>query len=185
MAEMLFPDEALDLLREAQYDPEARRSFEELPCAFHWSDELLHQAGTICSKHESRADFYLLAFRSSLIREEPIEEYSGPWDQLSQACPAWPGFRLERSSSELVRHLERNRKWKAVEAFINDGGPLICTGLCACSIPLLVLIFALPVGVHLIVNHCLPTNSQEQKGRSLLAFQYFFRSSKQWGSSRF
>jgi hypothetical protein len=105
--EMLFPDEALACLREARYDPDARRGFEALTCALHWSDERLPRVARMCMNHGSSAYFYLMVFRSSLIRGKPREEYRRTWDQLMAACPDWPGFRLERCSSELSEHLDR------------------------------------------------------------------------------
>ena len=107
MDEMLFPEEGLTLLRTARYDPTAKRGFEWLTCAFHWSDELLSKVARICLNHESRAYFYAMVFRSSLIKGTPIEEYRRTWDQLRVACPDWPGFRPERCSTDLAPALER------------------------------------------------------------------------------
>jgi hypothetical protein len=64
---MLFPNEALAVLRQAHYDPRARRGFGERACAFFWSDERLTAGRRACSSHDSRTDFYLLAFRGSLV----------------------------------------------------------------------------------------------------------------------
>jgi hypothetical protein len=58
MDPMLFPDEALALLRATRYDPQARRGFVRLPCDFNWSDEMLSPARQACAKHGSRADCY-------------------------------------------------------------------------------------------------------------------------------
>jgi hypothetical protein len=114
MDEMLFPDEALAFLGNARYDRAAKRGFEGLTCAFHWSDELLFQVHRICRNHESRAFFYVMVFRSSLIQRKPIEEYRRTWDQLREACPEWPGFRPERCSTELARDLVRTMKRQCI-----------------------------------------------------------------------
>jgi len=146
MDAMLFPSEALALLRDACYDPEAHCGFAGLPCGFNWSDELLVKARPICLAHGSRADFYLMAYRSSLIRGEPIEEYLFPWDQLQAACPDWPGFRPERCNTELARSLERISAWTAL--IPDDASGLLRACLFfVCALP---LVIALPVGVQLI-----------------------------------
>jgi hypothetical protein len=102
MDETLYPDEALAFLRQMQYDPEARRGFEHLSASFHWSDEGLPRAMRLCMNQASRATFYTMVFRTSLIKSEPIEEYRSNWEQLRAACPGWPGFRPERCSTDLL-----------------------------------------------------------------------------------
>jgi hypothetical protein len=143
MDTMLFPDEALAMLREARYDPAACRGFNRPAGAFLWSDERLHQVRGICSDHGSRAEFYLLAYRSSLIQGEPIEEFRGPWEQLRQACPEWPGFRAERSSSHLARALARERTFARL---LPDSVLILVAVLLA--VPLLLLILAVPISVQ-------------------------------------
>jgi hypothetical protein len=143
MDPMLFPDEALGLLREARHDPEAERGFNKASGAFLWSDELLHRARPLCAKGGSHAELYLLRYRRSLICGEPIEEYRRPWDQLRAACPDWPGFRPERSTTALARGQERERR---LQALLPGPCPAIVAfliGLC-----LLPLVFALPIGVN-------------------------------------
>ena len=110
MDEFLFPDEALALLRLARYDPQARRGFEMLSTSFSWSDEGLPRALRLCRNHGSEAAFYVMVFRTSLIKGEPIEEYRRTWEQLRAACPEWPGFRPERCSTELRPEWERALK---------------------------------------------------------------------------
>lgn len=110
MDEILYPEEALVFLRKMQYDPEARRGFEGLSTSFYWSDEGLPPAMRLCRDHESRATFYTMVFRTSLIRGEPIEEYRRNWKQLQAACPEWPGFRSERCSTDLLPAWQRELK---------------------------------------------------------------------------
>ncbi len=115
MEEMLYPEEAFALLREMRYDPEARREFESLSSSFYWPDEGLRQAMRLCRNHDSRATFYTMAYRTSLIKGEPIEEYRRNWEQLQAACPDWPGFRPERCSTELLPAWRRARKRMCVD----------------------------------------------------------------------
>jgi hypothetical protein len=110
MDEMLFPEEALVLLRDARYDAKARRGFECLTTSFHWSDERLSQVVRLCLNRESRAYFYAMVYRTSVIKGEPVEEYRRTWEQLRQACPEWPGFRPERCSPDLYAAWQRELK---------------------------------------------------------------------------
>lgn len=113
--EVLYPQEALAFLRQMQYDPAAHRGFECLSTSFHWSDEGLSRAMRLCMSHESRAAFYTMVFRSSLIKGEPVEEYRRNWDQLRAACPDWPGFRPERCSTELFPEWRRALKRMCID----------------------------------------------------------------------
>jgi hypothetical protein len=115
MDEMLFPEEALTFLRQMRHDPEARRGFECLSTSFYWSDEGLARALRLCMNHGSRATFYAMVFRSSLIKGEPIEEYRRTWEQLRAACPEWPGFRPERCSTALLRDWQRAVKRMCID----------------------------------------------------------------------
>jgi hypothetical protein len=139
---MLFPDEALAVLREARHDPDAARAYEAAPGGFVWSDELLHRVHAACAEHDSRADFYLVAYRASVTRGDPIDEFRVPWDQLRSACPDWPGFRPGRSGPRLARSLA----WERRLARLGEPGTLFGSLLLAvCLIPLAV---AVPLGVH-------------------------------------
>jgi hypothetical protein len=102
MDELLYPEEALAFLLQMRCDPNARRGFECVSTSFHWSDEGLFQAMRLCRNHDSRATFYTMVFRTSLIKGEPAEEYRRNWEQLRAACPDWPGFRPERCSTALL-----------------------------------------------------------------------------------
>jgi hypothetical protein len=108
--EVLYPEEALAFLRQMRHDPDARRGFECLSTSFHWSDEGLPRAMRLCMNHGSRATFYTMVFRTSLIKGEPVEEYRRNWDQLRAACPDWPGFRPERCGTELLQTWHRALK---------------------------------------------------------------------------
>ena len=113
--ELLFPDDGLALLREAVYDPEAERGFEGLSRSFFWSDELLRNVMRVCRNHGSMAHFFVMEYRSSLILGNAIEENRPVWEQLQNACPAWPGFRPERCSTDLAGDLKRAWKRQCLE----------------------------------------------------------------------
>jgi hypothetical protein len=128
MDEMLFPEEALAFLRQARYDPGACRGLECLSTSFHWSDERLPQAMRLCMNHGSRATFYLMVFRTSLIKGEPIAEYRPTWDQLRAACPGWPGFRRERCGTDLLPAWERALKRSASASSARCGDQSVARG---------------------------------------------------------
>jgi hypothetical protein len=113
--EVLYPEEVLEFLRQMGYDPKARRGFECLSTSFHWSDEGLPRATRLCMGHGSRATFYTMVFRTSLIKGEPIEEYRRNWEQLRSACPEWPGLRSERSRPELLPAWQRALKRMCID----------------------------------------------------------------------
>jgi hypothetical protein len=123
MDEILYPEEALAFLRQMRHDPQARRGFECLSTSFHWSDEGLPRAMRLCMNHESRATFYTMVFRTSLIKGEPIEEYRRNWDQLRGACPEWPGFRPERWSADLLPAWQRECKRMCIDFEREMRGP--------------------------------------------------------------
>src|SRR5262249_44476426 len=105
MDEMLFPEAALAILRQARWDPNATHSFEVVSGGFAWSDERLQEAAAACMEHRSWAFRYLMGYRASLTRGAPREELRPPWDQLLRECPEWPGFRSERSGPEVAAEL--------------------------------------------------------------------------------
>jgi hypothetical protein len=104
---MLFPEQALVVLRQARWDALALRSYELMSGGFHWSDErLLGDVAFLCMEQGCWAFRFIIGYRASLIRSAPREELRAPWEQLLRECPNWPGFRQERSSPELLRELE-------------------------------------------------------------------------------
>jgi|SRR5208283_4847944 len=110
MDEQLFPPEALAILRQALWDPNATRSYEIMSGGFSWSDERMTDVSFVCMAHRSWAFRFLMGFRASLSAGAPREELSPPWDQLLQECPDWPGFREERRSTELAAELHRESR---------------------------------------------------------------------------
>lgn len=121
--ELLFPDDGLAVLQKASYDPAAERGFEGLSRSFFWSDELLRNFMRVCRNHGSMAHRFVMEYRSSLMLGGAIEEYLPVWEQLQNACPAWPGFRPERCSSDLARDLKRAWKRQCLdfERLLRDG----------------------------------------------------------------
>jgi hypothetical protein len=114
MSEMLFPEPALAILREARWDPDATHSFEIMSGGFQWSDERLGEAALACMACGSWAFRYVMGYRASLIRGVPREGLRPPWDQLLQECPNWPGFCPERVSPLLAAKLDRESRLACV-----------------------------------------------------------------------
>ena len=110
MDQMLFPEEALAILRQARWDPNATHSYEVMSGGFAWSDERLSQSGSVCMAHGSWAFRFLMGYRASLIRGNPREELRATWDQLLRECPEWPGFRPERRDASLATELDRESR---------------------------------------------------------------------------
>src|SRR5262249_43060284 len=118
MDEMLFPETALAILREARWNPDATHSFEIMSGGVQVSDERLWGAALVgrgsgvwaflaCGGWAFR---YLMGYRASLIRGVPREGLRAAWEQLSQECPHWPGFRPERVSPLLSAELDRESR---------------------------------------------------------------------------
>jgi len=108
--QMLFPEEALVILRQARWDANATHSYKVMSGGFAWSDERLSQAATACMAHGSWAFRFLMGYRASLISGRPREELRLPWDQLLRECPEWPGFRSERRDPSLAAELDRENR---------------------------------------------------------------------------
>ena len=116
MGSVLFPEQALALLRQAHWGANASRRYEIMSGGFHWSDErLLGDTALICMEQGCWAFRYVMGYRASLIRGNPREELRAPWDQLLRECPDWPGFRPERSSPDLLRELQAEDERSARE----------------------------------------------------------------------
>ena len=103
---MLFPDAAIELLRETIFSPDATRTYEFMSGGFVCSDEGRGDAGWICIEVDNWAYRHVIAYRASLIRSEPREDLRGPWDQLQSAFPDWPGFRPDRCDPNLSAELD-------------------------------------------------------------------------------
>jgi hypothetical protein len=108
---MFFPDAAIRILREARWEPDAKRSYEIMSGGFVWSYERLGEASRICVESDSWAFRYVMGYRASLTHGTPRDELREPWDQLLSECPDWPGFRPERCDPILAPELdERSHK---------------------------------------------------------------------------
>jgi hypothetical protein len=108
--QMLFPEEALAILRQARWDANATHSYEVMSGGFAWSDERISQSATACMAHGSWAFRFLMGYRASLTRGSSREELRPPWDQLLRECPEWPGFRPERHDASLATELDRESR---------------------------------------------------------------------------
>ena len=112
---MLFPDTAIDVLREAVWDQDATRHFEMMSGGFMWSDEGWRDVARMCVRLDNWAFRYVLGYRASLIRESPRHELVAPWEQLLESCPDWPGFREDRCAPELRTELDATCEQRMAE----------------------------------------------------------------------
>ncbi|MFN3148595.1 hypothetical protein [Bremerella sp.] len=120
-----FPDNVLAILRQTTWDPAAICIFDGVSGGLLWSDEYPREAMAECLSDNNWAFRYVLAYRASLIRGEPREEFSAPWDQLVAECPNWPGLRPERQSIALCDQLNAAqarfaRKFQEVDTKYGD-----------------------------------------------------------------
>src|SRR5690242_5971398 len=104
---MEFPAEAIDILRQTRFDPDAKRSFDGMSGGFRWDDEFPNEAITACMRINNYAFRVVIAYRASLVSGKPREELRASWDQLLRECPEWPGFRPDRQSTTLKGPMER------------------------------------------------------------------------------
>lgn len=102
-----FPDELLTILRRTRWRLDAKREFDGMSGGFYWDDELPDEVITTSLRLDNYAYRCVIGYRTSLIVGEPREELRGPWDQLLEECPEWPGFRPERRDPELLDATER------------------------------------------------------------------------------
>jgi hypothetical protein len=107
MPEPFFPEEAIAIIRESRWDPDATYELELLSGSFIWSDECYLEFVAACRAKGNRSYWDPVAYRASLILGQPREEYRPGWEELMQHCPDWPGFRPERRSEALRAELER------------------------------------------------------------------------------
>jgi hypothetical protein len=101
MGESLFPSEAIALIRQARYDPEAELVIDMSIGAFVRTDENYSEFATICRAEGNQVYWQPVAFRDSVIFGWRHEECYLAWAMLWELCPEWPGFRPERTSESL------------------------------------------------------------------------------------
>ena len=87
------------------HDPDAERSYTGLSDSFTWSDELLLDAMVRYGGGYPFSE--LLGYRHSVIRGAPDSRLRPVWEQVTNACPNWPGLRPERNSPTLAAELDR------------------------------------------------------------------------------
>ena len=102
----LFPETALEILRQTEWNPQAAVSYDGMSGGLVWDDELPAAAIDACTRIDNWAFRFVLGYRASLIRDRPREELRAAWDQLLTKCPDWPGFRPERRSADLRPKLD-------------------------------------------------------------------------------
>lgn len=106
MEEPYYPWEALIPIRDAQYDSAATYGLEMLSGTFIWSDENYLEFVSACRNRGNNRYWEPVAYRSSLIRGQPRDDYRRGWEELQRFVPQWPGFRPERCSESLKAALE-------------------------------------------------------------------------------
>jgi hypothetical protein len=111
---LLLPDDALDILRGAVWNPQAERFYEVMSGAFWWTDELVREASRACMAKGNWAFRYLMGYRASLIRGAPDDRLRPAWDQVRRECPTWPGLRPERSGPGLAKEMDREGRRQCV-----------------------------------------------------------------------
>ena len=107
MDEPYYPWEALIPIRDARYDSAATYGLELLSGAFVWSDENYMEFVAACRDRGNNRYWEPVAYRSSLIRGQPREDYRRGWEELRRFVPQWPGFRAERCRESLRAALEQ------------------------------------------------------------------------------
>ena len=107
----VFPAEAIDFLGRCRHDPAAVPHYEMLSGSFNWSDEHYLAFVALCQSLGCEAATALFAYRTSLIEGRPREELRSAWDEVKERCPAWIGFRPDRTAptDELLGYLRRVR----------------------------------------------------------------------------
>jgi hypothetical protein len=114
MVKFLFDQELLDFLSGAIYDPNAERCYEAMSDSFFWSDELDWEA--LAKFGTARPFREFMGYRGSVIRGAPDFDLQPLWEQVSKACPNWPGLRPERNSASLAGELRKAGRRFCVEA---------------------------------------------------------------------
>jgi hypothetical protein len=112
---MLFPDEAIAILRQAVFDPAAVPFYEVMSDSLWWPDELVRDTSEICRRHNSWTFRFLMGFRGTVISGKPDIRLRTTWQQVAETCPAWPGLREERNSPALANELRRERRRQCLE----------------------------------------------------------------------
>jgi hypothetical protein len=105
MGVLLFPEDVLNFLAGAVYDPDAERSDEGLSDSFLWADELLWEGMATYGPADPFRE--LVGYRRSMIRGVPDLTFRPAWEQVTRACPGWPGRRPERNCPTLAAKLDQ------------------------------------------------------------------------------
>jgi hypothetical protein len=110
--DFVFPEEALAILRQTQFDPQAALGYELLSGGVTWSDEGLIEFAAVCRDKGCGYAGHALAYRTSLIEGKPRENLRFAWEELKTRCPEWIGFRPERTgpNPEVLAYLQRCRE---------------------------------------------------------------------------
>jgi hypothetical protein len=79
---MQFPDAAIEILRQARWNPNAERHYDVLSGGFYWTDEKLTEVASICSSQQNWTHRAIIAYRASIISDNFVRN----WKLLGSTC---------------------------------------------------------------------------------------------------
>lgn len=84
---VVFPNEAIEFLRACQFDPAAQLNYELLSGGIIWTDERYGEFSTLCLERGCSRYGMLFAYRTSLLRRTPLDEYRFAREEVRPRCP--------------------------------------------------------------------------------------------------
>ena len=100
----------LSLLRQARYDPAARRGYDHFAGGFLWSDEFPEGWSKVTFRLDDWLQRKLVADRAAVILGGDVDRFMAIWQEVERVAPDWPGLRPERRdravSAELIAKRE-------------------------------------------------------------------------------
>ena len=120
---MLFSPLLLDALRACKYSPTATCGYDLMAGGLIWDDEIPPRTDYGSNLRASVHLRKVIAYRASLILDEPRTDLEEDWVELMRLLPAWPGFRPERVAGEAKRLLKvhKYKESKAIRRLERDG----------------------------------------------------------------
>lgn len=120
---MMLSPLLLDALRACQYSPTATCSYDLMAGGLIWDDELPPRTEYDLNLRASVHLRKVIAYRASLMLNEPRTDLEEDWIELMRLLPAWPGFRPERVAGEVQRLLKvhKYKESRAIRQLEKDG----------------------------------------------------------------
>ncbi len=78
----LFPEQAIEVLRQARHDPNATMGYEMISGGIEWSDERSVDFHVACRGVGCQYAGHVFAYRTSLLVGKPREELRFAWDEV-------------------------------------------------------------------------------------------------------